>query len=77
MQTECLDHFVVCGTRHLDHLLAEYIDYHNRERPHSALSFATPVGGRPTVRAGPIEPHEIRCRQRLGGVLKHYYRNAA
>jgi putative transposase len=29
IQVECLDHFVILGTRHLDHLLSEYIDYHN------------------------------------------------
>ncbi len=32
IQVECLDHFVILGTRHLDHLLSEYTDYHNRER---------------------------------------------
>lgn len=77
IQAECLDHFVVLGTRHLDHLLSEYIDYHNRQRPHSSLGFATPIGPPPSIRAGPVMPHEVRCRERLGGVLKHYYRKAA
>ena len=78
IQVECLDHFVVLGTRHLDHLLAEYIDsYYNRERPHSSLGFAAPLGRPPPIRAGPIEPGEVRCRERLGGVIKHYYRKAA
>jgi hypothetical protein len=30
--TECLDHFVVCGERHLRHLIANYVAHH--ERPH-------------------------------------------
>ncbi|MCE7974374.1 MAG: integrase [Leptolyngbya sp. PLA1] len=77
IQVECLDNFVVLGTKHLDHLLSEYIDYHNRERPHMSLGFATPMGRPPPTRAGLVEPREIRCRQRLGGVLKHYYRAAA
>ncbi|HRQ73939.1 MAG TPA: integrase core domain-containing protein [Phycisphaerales bacterium] len=77
IQTECLDHFVVLGTRHLDHLLDEYIDYHNRRRPHSSLGFATPLGERPSIRAGPIQFGRIRCEERLGGVLKHYYWKAA
>lgn len=77
IQVECLDHFIVLGTRHLDHLLAEYVDYHNRQRPHSSLGFATPIGSPPPIRAGPVEPREVRCQQRLGGVLKHYYRKAA
>lgn len=77
IQVECLDHFVILGTRHLDHLLAEYIDYHNRQRPHMCLAFATPMGRPPPARAGPVEPREVRCRERLGGVIKHYYRQAA
>jgi putative transposase len=77
IQVECLDHFVILGTRHLDHLLAEYIEYHNRERPHMSLDFATPMGRPPPARAGPVEPREIRCHERLGGVIKHYFRKAA
>jgi putative transposase len=77
IQAECLDHFVVLGTPHLDHLLAEYIDYFNRQRPHSSLNFATPSGRAPPPRAGLIEPHQVRCKERLGGVIKHYYRKAA
>lgn len=77
IQVECLDHFVILGTAHLDHLLAEYIDYHNRQRPHMSLDFATPMGRPPPTRARLIEPREIRCRERLGGVLKHNYRKAA
>jgi putative transposase len=74
IEVECLDHFIVLGTRHLDHLLSEYVDYHNRQRPHSSLGFATPMGRPPSIRAGPVE---VRCQERLGGVLKHYYRKAA
>lgn len=77
IQIECLDHFVILGTRHLNHLLAEYIDYHNRQRPHMSIGFATPMGRCPPARAGPVEPGEIRCCERLGGVLKHYHRKAA
>jgi len=77
IQVECLDHFIVLGTRHLDHLLSEYIDYYNRQRPHSSLDFATPMGQKPMNRAGPIRPGEVRCEERLGGVLKHDYRKAA
>lgn len=77
IEVECLDHFIVLGTRHLDHLLSEYIDYHNRERPHMSLGFATPMGRPRSICAGPVEPREVRCKERLGGVIKHYYRKAA
>ncbi len=55
VRKECLDHFIVMGMGHLDYLLAEYIDYHNRQRPHSSLDFAMPMSGQaPAARAGPV-----------------------
>ena len=77
IEVECLDHFLILGTRHMSHLLAEYCDYYNRQRPHSALGFGTPCGPAPPARAGPLNPSDIRCQKRLGGVLRHYYRRAA
>lgn len=77
IQVECLDHFVILGTGHLDHLLAEYIDYHNRERPHMSLEFATPMGRKPPARAGPVEPREERRKRRFAGIIKHFCWQAA
>lgn len=77
VQADSLDHFVILGTRHLDYLLREYVDHYNRDRPHSSLEFATPMGRRPSTRAGPTDRREICCRSRLSGVIKHYYRKAA
>ncbi len=77
LQQECLDKFLVLGTTHLDHLVAEFLDHYNTERPHSSLGFATPMGGAPEPRAGPVVAGTIRCRVRLGGVVKHYTRVAA
>ncbi len=76
VQAECLDHFVILGTRHLDYLLREYVDHYNWDRPHSSLEFATPMGRRPSTRTGPTDRCEIRCRSRLGDVHKHFYRTA-
>lgn len=77
LQVVCLDRFIVLGTSHVDHLTAEFIEHYNQERPHSSLQFATPAGRRPSIRAGPAKTSQIHCRQRLGGVIKHYYRAAA
>ena len=78
IQAECLDHFIVLGPRHLDHLLSEYVDSHyNRERPHSSLGFAAPAGRKPPTRAGRVEPLKLRCQKRLGGVIRHYHWKAA
>jgi putative transposase len=78
VQVECLDRFIVCGTSHLDHLMAEYIEHYNAERPHSSIGHRPPA-----ARSPPPQPRlagrggQVRCRTRLGGVLRHYYRRAA
>lgn len=76
VQDECLDRFIVLGTRHLDHLIAEFLEHYNRERPHSSIKFRTPMGRPPPLRLAD-HPVAVRCRTRLGGVLRHYYRVAA
>jgi putative transposase len=73
VQVECLDHFVVLGEDHLRYLVREYVDYFNTERPHQAMDNCTLAG--PAERA-PCEG-EVLCRERLGGLLRHYYRKAA
>lgn len=76
LKNECLDRFIVCGKEHLDHLITEFIEHYNAERPHSSIGHRPPAGRAPPLRiAGRDGP--IRCRTRLGGVLRHYYRMAA
>lgn len=73
LQQECLDHFLVFGTRHMDHLLKEFLQHYHDERPHQGLGNRLLSGAGP-----PSAPNgHIRCRQRLGGLLRHYYRQAA
>ena len=72
LKHECLNNFVICGHRHLDYLVQEYVDFYNHCRPHSARDRLPPI------RHGPRPPEgEIHCESRLGGLLKHYYRQAA
>jgi putative transposase len=74
LQHECLDHFVACGTKHLDYLVREFVEHDHTERPHQGLENRAPFGTGP-----PKDDHSgaIRCSSRLGGRLKHYYREAA
>lgn len=91
LRRECLDKFIVLGTDHLDHLVEEFVEHYNTERPHSSLDSQTPAEARPSrrsrqrqeasrlTRAGPEQPtplSPIRCCTRLGGTLRHYYRAA-
>jgi len=38
LQKECLDHFVVFGCRHIDHLLKEFLLHYHPERPNRDLA---------------------------------------
>ncbi len=74
VQMECLDRFIVMGTSHLDYLMTEFIEHYNTERPHSAIDGLSPVGRPPPLRLS--GRGAVRCRTRLGGVLRHYHRQA-
>jgi hypothetical protein len=73
LQNECLDHFVVLGESHLDHLVSCYVDHYNEERPHQSKDNLPLTGDW----SAPPSDGEIVCRERLGGLLRHYYRRAA
>lgn len=75
LQCECLNRFIVMGTGHLDHLLGEYLQHYNTERPHSGIGHRMPVTGvKPLRLNGARGP--VRYRTRLGGMLRSYERVA-
>jgi len=69
---ECLDKFIIFGQEHFDHVCAEYVEHYHHERPHQSLSNA-PLNG---VASGRSSEGVVKSRERLGGVLRHYYRAA-
>ena len=86
IQQECLDRFVVFGSGHMDQICSEYLDHYHTERPHQGESIGNELlnrqkkRGRPrnkTTFEQPVPLNEIRCSQRLGGLLKSYIRKAA
>ena len=76
---ECLDHFIVFGERHLNHLCSVFLDFCHRLRPHQGKENELLVMAKRKRKAPPatIRLSGVRCEQRLGGLLKHYYRKAA
>ena len=76
IKQECLDHFIVFGEHHLEHLIREYERHYNTVRPHQGLGNAT-IPAPPLPTEVPLNPSEIECDSRLGGLLRHYYRKAA
>jgi putative transposase len=83
-KVECLDHFLVFGKRHLDYLVREFVAYYHECRPHQGLGNSllprpNEPPGKTTEkeRAEPLDLSQIKCQTRLGGLLRHYYREAA
>jgi len=76
VQSECLDHFVVFGEAHLRHILTEFLEHYHEERPHQGRGNVPLTASAATPDAPPRSPRQVACRQRLGGLLRHYYRRA-
>jgi transposase InsO family protein len=74
LRAECLDWTLIWGRGHLDRTLRTYAEHYNRQRPHRALGLASPLAaaGEPI----PANPHDVRRRDLLGGLI-HEYRGAA
>ncbi|MCW2881309.1 MAG: integrase catalytic region [Sphaerisporangium sp.] len=70
---ECLDRMLIVGRRHLQHVLADYIDHYNRHRPHRTLNQIPPGGraDRPPATDSAGTARVIR-RDRLGGLIHEY-----
>lgn len=82
IRRECLDHFVFFGIRHLDSVVHSWLEHYHVERPHQGRENELLVRSRGTKKTGDGEMgmlslRDIRCRKRLGGLLKHYERVAA
>ena len=73
LKRECLDRMVLFGPESLHQATREYLEYYHRERNHQGLN------GR-IIDAGPELGRvvgRIRSKERLGGMLRYYYREAA
>ena len=73
IKSECLARMIPLGERHLRSAVADYVDHYHIERNHQGLN--NRLIKKPCDvpdRSGAVE-----CRERLGGILKYYYREAA
>jgi len=74
VKEECLSRVILFGEDSLRHVLNEYVDHYHQERNHqgkgNVLLFP---------RSSPAGENDgtIQCRERLGGLLKYYEREAA
>jgi transposase InsO family protein len=74
LRSECLDWLLILNRRHLERVLRVYVEHYNRERPHRALRLAPRLAA---AQSGRPSSAEIRRRDRLGGLIREYYRAAA
>ena len=72
IKSECLNKLVLLGERHLRMAVREYVAHYHAERHHQGLAGRLIVPAANGNTHGPIE-----CRQRLGGLLRYYHRQAA
>ncbi len=73
LKSECLDRVIFFGEPSLRRALREFGEHFHHERNHQGL-------GNRIIDAGPEVGRtqgEVQCRERLGGLLRYYYRNAA
>ena len=75
VRSECLDHVLILGRRHLERTLREYLGHYNHARPHRSLALAAPAVPLPDVRGAP--PADLRRRDVLGGLIHEYSAAAA
>ena len=76
IKSECLNHLVLFGERHLRYVVKEFIAHYHRER------FRQGIGGQLIEKQASSATDKrtsgkVVCRSRLGGILNFYYREAA
>ena len=69
----CLDRMIFFGEDSLRRAINEFVEFYHHERNHQGLGnrLIEPQGEVAAV-AG-----SVQCRERLGGLLRYYYRQAA
>ena len=72
VKSECLDRIVPLGEAHLRAAVHAFVAHYHKERPHQGLDNERIAPTTTSTGLGPIP-----CRERLGGMLRFYYRDAA
>ena len=73
IRREVLNKMILFGEKHVRYVVSCYVEHYLTERPHRG------VGNRKIIEPKIPMPPEgpVLCRERLGGLLKTYYRQAA
>lgn len=71
IREECLDRLIVLGERRLLRALDEFVAHYHAKRNHQGLGNDLIAPER-----RPLAGAHVRCRERLGGLLRYYHRAA-
>jgi putative transposase len=73
IRRECLDRTLILGRRHLEGVLAEYVEHYNVHRPHRFLDQRAPsaLDATPAL-IGTADTARLRRANRLGGLIHEY-----
>jgi transposase InsO family protein len=74
VKDEILSGLLLFGERSLSHALTQYTVHYHTERPHQGKGNIVLM---PSSREPPASQGPLRCRERLGGLVRYYYREAA
>ena len=74
IKSECLGKIIPLGERHLRTVVSEYTQHYHLERNHQGLD--NQLISRSPDRSADMD-RDVLCNERLGGILKNYYRIAA
>ena len=74
VKDEALSRLILFGEATLRHALHEYMEHYHHERPHQGKGNVVLF---PTLRQDTARQGLMQCRERLGGLLKYYEREAA
>jgi putative transposase len=73
IKEECLDRMILFGGRSLRNAVQQFVSHYHAERNHQGLDNRIIEPGADVRRT----TGDIACRERLGGMLRYYYRRAA
>lgn len=69
IKEQCLNRLILLGENHIRTAVRHFVEHYHLERPHQGLNNDLITPARKDTAIGPV-----RCRKRLGGLIKHYYR---
>ena len=72
IRRECMDRLLILGHRHLEAVLAKYVDHYNGHRPHRSLNQQCPFGVTETVPITDPDTAGLRRTDVLSGLIHEY-----